>query len=507
MPFELTLRAPKEPAIADGPIRFKLDIRNTSGRELIVPVPTEGSSQFRYSIYTSDGSKLLGTASAGERMDAENWLGDRPDIPPLTSTLPAGLTVSYEDDLMSLLSASLAPGKYLVEASYSAPDGETGTSAREAFEIELSNPIALAQDIELSRGRIAIAEWHRQADGGTLLRKRETDVPQPLGRFFDLNAFESPDPAPPQCAVSMRAAYGVLDYWRWLAWIEQGNLLAGVAHYQRWVNPTQPIALDLEKPALLPFGYTLGDGGALFVAAGVSGGRPRLRLVRITPGDDAQVVVTDVQSEKLPEGTPAATCLWSENDPPELVFGWRLERNGATILVLGRVEALTGEMKAAPKGVFVTLRPVLELSLPPAANAEEERHAQILLGPDPEGDTHFTHISFEIRNPWKQITKDLPDFGPASEHGFSPERAERWVLPSQPNAETVLAAAKGEIWAADLSPGHKPGWTRIAQGEIEPWTVRLWAFSPTHVLCTWFDRTLGYRWRRIEAAGGVSSGN
>jgi len=500
MPFELILQSLPEPAIADGPIRLALEIRNTGDRELPVPLAMNGSLPFRYSIYSPDGSDLLKTASAIERMDAEASLGDRPRIPPRMIDLPAGLTASYDDDLMSLLTEVLAPGKYLAEAAYDAPNGESSTSARVDLEIELSEPMALAQDIEVSQGRIIIAEWHRKTGGGTLLRQRETDVPQPLGRFFDLHTFEPANPAPPQCAVSTRAAYGILDHWRWLAWLDGGSLLAGVAHYGRWLYPTGPISLDLDKPALLPYGYTLGDGGAVFVVAGESGGRPRLSLVRIPPDQEAQPAVIDVASAKLPEGTPRATCLWSEDGADELVFGSELESSGATTIVLTRVHALTGEMTAVPKAVFVTLRPVLEVSFPPAASAEEERHAQILLGPDPAGETHFTQITFDIRNPFRQISKDLPDFEGAGEDGFSPERAERWVLPSEPYSDTpVLAVAQGQIWSATASRQDQCGWGRVAEGEIEAWTVRLWAFSANRLLCTWFDRVLGYQshWLRF----------
>jgi hypothetical protein len=503
MPFELTLLASREPAIADGPIRLGLEIRNIGDRELSVPHPGGGPSPFQYSIYNSDGSELRTTASQAERMNARIWLGDRPEIPSLMAGLPPGLAVSYDDDLMSLLTEALAPGKYLVEASYDAPNGETGTSPRVGLEIELSQPMALAQDIEIPQGRIVIAEWHRKASAGALLRVRETDALQPLGRFFDLHPFEPANATPPQCALSTRAAYGVLDRWRWVAWLDGANLLAGAAHYDRWLYPTQPIPLDLENPALLPYGYTLADGGAVFAAAGESSGGPQLRLVRIPLGQEAQPMVTDIALANLPEGTPRATCLWNTEGAPELVFGWTVENSGATTIVLAKVNALTGEMTAAPKAVFVTLRPVLELNFPPAASAEEERRAQLLLGPGPAGERHFTQIAFDIRNPSTQISKDLPEFEGAGEDGFSPARAERWVLPSEPYSGTpVLAVANGQIWAATASRKDGDGWRRIAEGEIEGWTVRLWAFSPDRLLCTWFDRTLGYRSRWLPSPGG-----
>lgn len=504
MPFELILQSPPEPAIADGPIRLALEIRNSGDRELPVPLAMNGSLPFRYSIYNAEGSELLKTASAIERRDSETWLGDGPEIPLPMIDLQPGSTESYEDDLMSLLTEALAPGKYLVEASYEAPNGETGTSARVGLEVELSDPVALAQDIEVSQGRIIIAEWHRTTGGGTLLRQRETDVPKPLGRFLDLHAFEPADPAPPQCAVSTRAAYGILDHWRWLGWLDGGSLLAGVALYGRWLYPTGPIPIDLDEPALLPYGYTLADGGAVFIVAGESGGRPRLRLVRIPPGQEARPAVVDVASAKLPEGTPHATCLWSEDGADELVFGSKLESGGTTTIVLARVHALTGEMTAAPEAVFATERPVLEVSFPPAASTEEERHAQILLGPGPAGETCFMQIAFDIRDPSRQISKDLSDFEDAGEDGFSPERAERWVLPSEPYSGTpVLAVAQGQIWAATAAQQGPRGWSRVAEGEIEAWTVRLWAFSADVLLSTWFDRSLGYRSHWLRFTGGL----
>lgn len=507
MPFELILQSSPEPAIADGPIRLALEIRNTGDRELPAPTPAmKGSLWFRYSIYDEEGSELLKTASVIERTDAEAWLGDPPEFPSPMNDLPPGSTESYDDDLMSLLTEALRPGKYLVEAAYDAPNGETSTSARVEVEIERSEPIALAQDIEVAEGRIIIAEWHRATGGSTSLRQRETDVPKPLGRFFDLHTYEQTDPAPPQCAVSTRAAYGILDHWRWLAWLDGGSLLAGVPHHGRWLYPTEPISLDLDQPVLLQHGYTLGDGGAVFVVACETGGQPRLRLVSVPPGQDAQPAVIDVASAKLPEGTPRATCLWSEDEAVELVLGSILENSGETTIVLARINALTGEMTAEPEPVFATKRPVLEVSFPPAASAEEERHAQILLEPDPGGETHFTQIAFEIRDTSRQIAKDLSDFedaGEGGEGGFSPKRAERWVLPSETYSDTpVLAVAQGQIWAATALRQDGGGWGRIAEGEIEAWTVRLWAFSADLLLCTWFDRVLGYRSHWLQFAGG-----
>jgi hypothetical protein len=211
------------------------------------------------------------------------------------------------------------------------------------------------------------------------------------------------------------------------------------------------------------------------------------------PGKGAAPVLTDVRLEKLPDAVPSATCVWTEDGPPTLVMSWTLEVHEATLILFGRVEALSGEVLAPPKGVFATVRPVLAVGVPPAIAPGERRRAQVLLGPASPGSARLTHVTFDMANPDAQTVLELPSLPDLPAGGV-----DRWVLPSEPLAGApVLAVAGPAIWASGSD-----AWTRIVTGDVEPTSVRLWAFSPARRICSWFDRARGYRWLRLTAGDG-----
>ena len=480
MPYQLTLKLPSTPAIADGPILLSIALKNLGNTPAAFP-SSEGPSQFRYSIYSPEGDRFLQSASRAERQKAKPWLAQMKELPAAQSEVLPEHSLVYQEDLTPLLAHPLEPGSYIVEASYRFPDGETCVSPRTTLEIAVSKPQAIAQDIAISDGMVVIAEWHRDA-AANVLRKRDNGLP-PLGHFDELWTSTALEPIR-QSAMSRNAAYGIPQRWRWLSWISGGHLLAGVAHDRRWIYPTLPIPLDLDAPSLLPIGYTTADAGALFLIAGKKEGRPSIRLVAIPPGEDAQPVVTTVAFDTLPDAIPEATCVWGPDRAPELILSWTVPISGVTMVLLGRVSAVSGEMPAAPKAVFVTLRSVCAVNCPPSLGPEEQRYGQVLMAPDSVG-LPYTHVAFDIASPSSQTARELPFI----EREFVPSDVKRWVLPSEPFPNSpVLAVTAEEIWACVGSE-----WILVADGAIDASSVRLWVFSPARVLCTWFDRDRGYR--------------
>jgi hypothetical protein len=483
MPLVLSLRPTSPSVLADGPMPFSLTIENTGPFDATAPA-MGGSSPFEYSVYAGDGSRWILSASASSRQAADRWMDDMPPIGAGDLTLSPGAAAVYDDDLMSLLTEPLAPGSYLVQASYGASTGETTVSARVPLVVVASRPLAIAQDLALREGRVVVAEWHSREDGKTLLRARQSGN-VPLGRFSELTTIETGEPVR-QVALSCDVAYRIPEGWRWLAWLDGGSLFAGVAQEQNLLFPTQPIALDLEAPTLLPFGFTTADRGAIFVVAGKREGRQSILLIRIPSGPNATPLLTDVRLSDPPDVAPiAATCVWTAEGVPALVLSWVQEIKGVSLILQGRVDATTGEVLAPPKGVFVTLRSVLATSFPPTLGPDERRHAQVLLGPEPNEGASLTHMTFEMTHPSTQTSRELPP--------LSVGEVARWVLPSDPTSGApLLAVAGGEIWASGSQ-----GWTRIATGDVEPSSARLWVFSAGRWLATWFDREGGYRSRWI----------
>ena len=494
MPLELSLHPRKTSVLADGPIPLSLELKNAGAGDARVLEPG-GLSPFEYALYSADGSSLLQSASEMERRDADPWLADDPPVPRDNLALPPGGAAVYEDDLMSFLMQPLEPGSYLLQASYLSSEGEICTSPRVALEVVISRPQTLAQDLSPEGGRVTIAEWHRTPEGTTVLRERGAGLP-PLGRFFDLQTFETAGPLR-QSAMSLNAAYRIPEAWRWLAWLDGERLFAGVAHAGTWLYPTTTVSLDLQTPTLLPYGYTLHDAGAIFLVAGRRGDRAHLQLVRIPPGYDVTPVSTDVRLEDPPDTVPSATCVWTESGPPELLLSWIVCVHDVQLILFGRVDALTGEVLSPPKGVYPTLRSVAAFAVPPALGTQsstlgEQRSAQVLLAPASPG-SPYTHVTFDMLNPSTSAARDLPLLPELASGGV-----DRWVLPSAlfPGVP-VLAVAGQEIWMS----GSR-AWTGIAAGNIDPSSVRLWAFSPTRWICSWFDRTHGYRWRPLRAGEG-----
>jgi hypothetical protein len=437
---------------------------------------------------------LLATASAAERTRAELAIVESTDVPARLFALDSDFTAVYEDDLMSLLTQPLEPGTYSLQATFTSPDGGSCTSERVPFEIVVSRPQGMAQDIEVPAGRIVIAEWHRNADDSALLRQRETDI-LPLGRFFDLETLRPAQPIR-QIAISRNAAYGILDHWRWLAWLVGMKLTAGIALFDGFLFPPTSLPLDLEEPCLLPFGYTTADRGALFIADGKSGAEPCILLVKLLPGDNAEPSVIKLQFEKLPSGIPSATCIWDHNGALELLFSWTVQSSGTSDIIQARVNAVNGEVIATPRTVYTTPRSLQTTAFPPSVAPGEKQFAQMLLAPDASG-SFFTHTIFDVTNPSTLASRDLPMLEP-----FSAEMVDRWVLPSAPSRTTpVLAVAGSDIWAS-----AKPAWRPVAtNGDFDASSVRLWAFSPQKLLCSWFDKSRGYRSHALKLSSSATA--
>lgn len=490
MTIELSLRALSPSVLADGPTRFALELTNAGPGEVTVPV-AGGSSPFEYAIHAGDGSRLIASASEEAMRDAHPWMKEMPLMRLGDLELSPGASARYEEDLVSLLTAPLPPGDYLVQASYRPTEGETTVSTRVPIRVLVSRPTAIAHDLSVREGRVITAEWHAEPDAKALLRERRSGE-LPLGRFFDLGAVEARGPIR-QVAVSRDTAPGIPEGWRWLAWLDGADLFAGVAQESRLLFPTRPIALDLESPSLLPFGYTLLDRGALFVVTGARARRPVVRLIRVPKGPAAAPVSMDVTLDDPPDTAPvAATCVWGLDAAPELILSWVQEIKGATLIIAGRVSATTGEPASPPKGIFVTLRPVLTTHFPPSIGPGERPHAQVLLGPDLPGHDHLTHVTFEAGNPSVQTSREIANLPPSA------GEVARWVLPSDPTSGApLLAVAGGDLWVSGSQ-----GWARLAPhppGQVEPWSVRLWVFSTKMWLATWFDREGGYRARWLDA--------
>jgi hypothetical protein len=482
MSLALVLHPRVAPAVADGPLRLSLSVTNAGPGTVSVPDAT-GPSPFCYAIHTADGARLLRSASHDEQRRADLSLRDVPPPPVVERPLAPGETLRYEDDLGALLTTPLEPGRYLVEASLDLPSGESCASSRIALDIELSRPTSLAQDLAATAGKVIIAEWHGNADGTTLLRIRAAGL-GPLGRFLDLETLKTLEPVR-QAAMSRDAAFGILDSWRWLAWLDAGALRAGLSLGDVWLFPRGPVPLDLDRPSLLPFGYTTADRVGLFLVAGKRDGRSRLQLVRVAPGKDVTATVTEANLDGLPDAPPHATCLWSEQRAPELAIGWTVEVKGARLLLLGRIAALTGDVLVEARGIFTTLRPIVTVAFPPSIGPEQTGHVQLLLAPQ-SGGARFTHHLLDVNNPANEAAHDLPPLS-----GFADGDVARWVLPSEPHAGAPVLAVTvaGELWASGVS-----AWTKLASGDVDASSVRLWELTPVRRLCTWIDVRLGYRW-------------
>lgn len=486
MTWTLKLESRTAAVLADGPMPLSLSLVSTGAEAQTIP-EIDGSAPFELTIHAVGGSTAPRTASRAQRRRADVWMSNiRPMRGPDLVVAPGG-SASFEEDLMSLLTEPLEPGRYLVEAAYRPPEGETCTSERVPLEVVVSRPQVIAQALAVGEGRVAIAEWHVDADGTTRLRVRHKGM-TPLGRFHELATLDAAAPVR-QCAISTNAAYGILDAWRWLAWTSGNELHAGVAHDEHLMYPSRPIPLDLEAPSLLPLGFTVHGAGVIFVVAGKRDGRAHLRLIGIAPGADAEPVLTDVRLEPPGDVVPSTTCVWTAEGPPELVVSWVVESGGTTTILFGRVNALTGEVVAPPERVFTTDRSVLAFAVPPTVGPGEQRRAQVLLAPALDDGSQFTHVTFDMADPSNVTAHELPSL-PA----FAARGVDRWVLPSEPHVGApVLAVGGSEIWAAG-----RAGWTRIATGDVEPSSARLWAFAPKRLVCTWFDRARGYRSQRLS---------
>jgi hypothetical protein len=477
MSLQLQLQVVNTPAIVDGPIRLALTLKNTGPAPLEVPSP-KGGSRFSYQIFSKD-LEFLCTASKEELHNSRPQFGPRLPGPEPKDLLSTDATITYDDDLMSVLPHLLEPGQYLLEASLRVSDGITPISPKVPFEIVVSTPIALAQTLDVTRRRIVIVEFHEQPDGLVLIRKRESRVTL-LDRFYDLLTFK-PSARIDQVAIGVEAEYSAPEHWRWTAWLDGLLLHACVARHLDSRCLTGPIDLGLEAPALLPYGYLYEDGSGAFIVIGDAKGQRRMRIVTISPQSNVAPHFVDLRLSRLPEGIPHATLIRHESGTCELVLTWIAGSAMAGGVLQCRVDPHSGAVTSPLRMTFATTRPVVTSKVGAAILPGQTDALQLLLAPPTTGGKYtLATVTFDGK---PGSTQDL-----ASTEGLNLDPGQ-WILPSSWfNRARVLAAAQNEIW----TEGRK-----IAEGNLLLSSMRLWAFDRDSAACTWFDATRGYRSRDI----------
>jgi hypothetical protein len=473
MPLILALSPFEAPVLADGPIPVNISIENTGTSDAVAPLG-HGSSLFHYAIYDANGDALIQNASYGEAADRTSFGGDRPEPVRFTGTLPPGVTAFVEDDLAPLLAAPLPPGTYKLEASYQEPSGETTGSLPILLEIVASAPLAIAQSVQQHSGEVCLAEWHSTGQSpAVLLRQRDTR----LKAFNGLSTF---DPVGPigRAALSTTVAVGLPSTWCWLGWTEGSNFVAGVATGGDFMYPVMRSPSGIDDPILLPRAYATANRGAIFSIAGDA----TLRLVRTPAGKDVVPEWIDVRLDEMPAGVPRVMCRWDPEKEPELHYVWTVEYKGAAMLAFAQVNPATGEGVGAVRSAYVTLRPVVAFEVPATVGPGQAVVVQVLLGPW-QDEKEFAYVTFDLASPTELTSRKYPVMTVA---------ANAFVLPHQVEtaAPPILGVTPSAIWT---SRGGTDEWRTIATGEIDVASVRLWAQSSRRQICTWFDRTAGYK--------------
>ncbi len=478
--MHLSLTSPQFASVADGPILLDLSLTNDGGTPVSVPDPEE-SRPFAYKILDSEGKDTVALASAALRQAAVPRMTPPLKLPTIMQELGVGASLEYRSDLMSLLAVPLAPGRYLVEASYTCPDGAITLSDRVPVVVIPARPTAMAQTLAQTPGTLVAVELHDQQDGSFLLRKRQSDDTF-LGRFFDMRTVRPSTPVL-RLAVSVEAAYGTPRDWRWIAWLEGETLFAGVARSTDFTRPTSALPLGLADPVLLPFGYVFKDGSGLFGVVGSANGQRRIGLIQIDGHRDSKPKLIPVELAGLPEPIPNFTLVWNEEGVPELLCMWHLQTQRGSEIGAVRITVATSAIHPLPGRLYETNRQVLATAFPPVIRPGKSGHFQVLLAPEAEG-ASYTHETVNLLDPADRSTRDLPAFTPPSGQTVT-----RWVLPSVafPGAPVVVVTEK------ELQVCVAGEWRPVASGKPIPDSARVWALSSSVYYCTWFDAVRGYQ--------------
>lgn len=461
-----TLRDPE--VVVGCALAVDITVTNTSPRSLVEVQAPDADSPFEFSLR----SPVHGEFVVGKRLfEQARDLHGGPPFDPTRRALRPGESAAYNEDVARWYVAAPPAGDYTLEVRWTAPDGAQVAAPPIAVTIAEVRPRAAAFAVDGS-GQYLTTVFAHGDDGGAALMHRDGEYGRPdLGPTSMWTRVDRP-------VGGLALAHDVDEAlrWRWAAWLAGDAFAAAIVWGTEVVRTLDASPHGLTDATLLPGGWQLADGTALFVLLGARGGRAVVDLVHLPPGGAPR---HDVRDLGAPLPTAATAGLWGRAlGVVELV---RADAAGTGVTIgTQRIELAAGGVEPVQR-LFVAPGRLHALAAAPLLT--DDAVVDVLVG---DAALHYHRA---------------PLLGGAPTTGVvqPPDRAVTTCSIAQvPHPDRpILAADAGGLWVERRGSS----WMSLSQGTaLHPRLVHLTApdgLAPGRLLATWFDPAAGYQVREL----------
>jgi hypothetical protein len=400
-----------------------------------------------------------------------------PYTPPMVELAP-GKSVTHENDLASCATEAVRPGRYRIVVNYSLGDQHYASPPVE-LSVVVPRIEAFTEVAASNTNNLATGFWHRNGDGSVSLFQRESQAGRPdLGvalRCLDRGTGAQIG------GLALAAVVGDARGRRWFAWLEGDRLGTAFAGMKQRSTFLGPVPVGLTNPRLAPVGRKHDDGRAVFLVAGIEGGKVKVKEVTFTMRSTPVVRTIDLGASTVPErllahyqpaGADAAvTLLWPEVEGNVVRIYRRSFAPGQT--------AGQGERKL----LLERPGPLAALEMAPLG----PEFAGALFGPAVK-QTACTYLRIS-----------LTDGKLLAEHALEApkEKVDVWAIASAPLEDPPVLARAGDLLLKTTAK-TVGGWRVTASGVREARHLQLHVLRGARLWVTWVDPQSGIEYRPLK---------
>lgn len=476
MSIEIEILDPKKPFLAGSAMPLTVFLRNLGKSPIDLPSP-DAQSPFEYEVLSGDGKNALFSFSERGR-DLALQRGIFPPAHTPTQAVNPGQGLTFKENLAGFLTQPIPPGRYLIQAGLMF-QGTTVASNQASFEVVPIQVTALAQALNSEHRRMVTAVSHREPDGSeTIFRRQSTTGHPEVGTFQELHRLQ-PSREVESMALALETAPA--PGWRWLLWLEKGELAGGMSREYDIKYPIAPVPTGLDSPRLLEHGYQFENGTALFILSGLEGNARKIKLISV-PGVRPPELIDVPLRASIPEQVSAS--LIRSDDSHQLLVAW-IEADGSTSRMVGvRVDPGNPSKTGKTEVLFQTDLPILAARLEPLT-LETPVRAEFLLAPEEKGGPAYL-AKLEVHDSGARTITHLPLPKTPREKPVN-----RWILPSHEDPSAPLLALIGDRLYSSRSASQEP-WRLVAGQLGEANHIRLVSFQDKELWATWWTPQAGF---------------
>jgi hypothetical protein len=475
-PLELKVSLLRAEVIAGEAIALTVTVHNRGDAAIRVH-SSESQSPFVFQLLPIEAGRAGYTLSQHQYQVVISGGDPPPPYTPPMEDLAPGAEVVHTCDPARYATEPILSGRYRLVAHYALGDQEFASPPVE-LAIVVPRVETFAGLVGPVTNSLALAFSHRTADGSVALFQRESPPGKPdLG--VALRCQES-GPNSRITGVAQAAELGEMSGRRWIAWLEGERIGALMAGMTRRSANLEPVPAGLSSPRLLPVGRKHDDGRAVFLVAGIEGGKPRVREFTFTVKEPPTVRTLDLGGATVPEHLLAR--YQPDGSDAQVTLVWAETAGGAVAIYRRSYPA--GDPGAGGERELLLKRPgsLLAMELLPVGGESVD----VLFGP------------VGTSGKYSYLRIPLPGAKPAVERLFDGPggKVDGWAI-AGPQADGFAVIAKvGErlIWSR-IEPGE--GWHLIASGSGQATYMSLFALGDRRLWAAWYDPQSGIRYQPL----------